>query len=300
MRTQETLGTLTLDRLFSSRFNDPVAPPPGGGDFLSGPEHPGQLFLNGASNQIIEGWKFTNRPYVPGQGNGHVCILLINCTNITVRNCDFQTIGQPFAISGGSGITVEDCRAEFITGPSARVGFQTGNFLQTVNSPSDITVQDNLIRANGDTEDIISLYSTNTGLVARNEIQGDGWSSASGTGIILGDGGGSDQTAEDNTLLNPGQVGVAIAGGVNCLQQRNTVYQWIGHPSPGSSNVGGYIADFSSPNPYGGHAVRDSRFRVWSDSAQVPNGFWNPDGFPSTGNNFNDDTIDPNDLEVIL
>jgi hypothetical protein len=290
---------------FATGFARPSILDTSGGDwgdgaaFLDRPEHSGQLVLNGASDMVIEDYKFTNRPYVQGQGNAHVCIRILNCTNITVRYCDFDTISQPFEISGGENITIEWCRAQYITGPHERFGTQNGNFVQTHNTPDDVTVQDNLIRANGDTEDIISLYSTQVGLIARNTIEGTGWESGSGTGIILGDGGGTEQVAEDNTLLNPGQVGIGIAGGTNHTVQRNTIYQWSDHPNPGNSNVGMYAVNYHGGS-WSGHAFLNNHVRFWSDSQGVPNGLYNPDGFTSSGNNLNDSSIDPEDLEVVL
>jgi hypothetical protein len=234
---------------------------------------------------------------------------LNNCTNITVRHCDFDNIAEAVAIFGGSNITIEWCRAREIRGPSQpRAGFQTGNFCQTVNSPTNITVQDNKLVVKGptegglgDTEDVISLYSTNTGLIARNQIDGRGWYSPNGTGLILGDGGGTNQIGEDNTLIYPGQVGIAIAGGTGHTLQRNTVYHWMGKGTEyvGNANIGGYIYNFAGFG-WGGHAAYNNRVYYWSDIASGDNGWWNPDGFPEAGNNWSDPTIDPNDLEVVL
>jgi hypothetical protein len=65
-------------------------------------------------------------------------------------------------------------------------------------------------------EDIVNMFMSN-GTVDRpinihNNCFSGGGPSQSGGGILLGDGGGSYQIAQDNVLINPGQYGVAIAG----------------------------------------------------------------------------------------
>jgi len=41
---------------------------------------------------------------------------------------------------------------------------------------------------------------------------------------MLGDNGGSYQTAENNTLVNPGQYGMAVSGGTNMQILNNQIY----------------------------------------------------------------------------
>ena len=55
--------------------------------------------------------------------------------------------------------------------------------------------------------------------------------------MTLGDGGASYAIARNNVLLNPGQVGIFIAGGTNNAIIDNVVY---GDQRP-SSNVGIYV-----------------------------------------------------------
>ena len=291
---------------------DPVEPPPppngdewgDGVAFGARPVQAGVLHLNGESNVVVENRMWRNIPV--GSGNSHVCVMFTNCTNVTVRNCDFENVAQPFAIMGGNtGIKVEWNRAKNITGPSTRLGQQNGNFLQTVNGPSSIEVVDNKIWG-GDTEDIISGYSARDMLIARNQILGaqqdlinGGWTSASGTGFILADGGGSDQIAEDNILLSPGQVGGAIAGGTNCVMRRNVAYQLSQSPRA-NSNVGFYVLNYYG-EPFGNHQVYENRARFWSDGGGVWNGAYIPDGNADVhDNDFNDDTLKYDDLFFTL
>lgn len=292
--------------------------------FLQRPEREGVIRWSGAENLVIENTKFTNRTYRGNGNNDHVCIMLTDCKNIIIRNIDFDTVAQPFVFGRGcDNITVEYCRARMITGPSERIGLHTGNFMQTVDSPSNINVVSNLI-VGGDTEDIISYFTAVGGRCAGNRIDGSGWVSDSSTGIILGDGGGSGIVVEDNTLLNPGQVGIAIAGGEDHVVRNNTIYQetqsertiWVADDGstvepltagaieiPVRSNVGVYSSNFYPEYPFGGSVVHNNRVRFWSDDATLWNGFWDgetPAAVSEFDNEWNDDTIDAADLVVDL
>ncbi len=296
---------------------------PDGVPFLERPEQDGVIRLHGAENKVIENLRFTNRPYTSGNGSDHVCILLTDCKNIIVRNVDFDTISQPLVFGKGcDNITVEWCRARGLTGPSNRTGDHTGNFMQTVDSPTNINIVDNLI-IGGDTEDIISFFTAVGGQCIGNRIDGSGWLSRSGTGIILGDGGGSGVVVERNTLLNPGQVGIGIAGGQDHIVRNNTIYQvsqadrtaWFnedgdtvagaadGSEQPIRSNVGIYSFNFYPETQFGGSVVNNNRVRFWSDEGDFWNGFWNGDDPASVSefdNVWNDESIDPLDVAVDL
>ena len=226
-------------------------------------------------------------PYAFDRTNNHVGILIINSTNITIRNVDFENMSQPIAIFGGGNITVEYTRTRGITGPSARHNVQTGNFLQTVNGPTNVVIRNNVIYG-GDTEDIISLWSASYSLVENNYINGNGWSSASGTGIILGDGQGRGNVARNNVLYNPGQVGIAIAGGWDHLVEGNIIY---GPQGVRGSNIAAYCSDYSNTFGMSGNAFRNNRAWYWNQGNGATNGFWNPCGAINSGNNWADSSL---------
>lgn len=121
-------------------------------------------------------------------------------------------------------------------------------------------------------EDLINLYQSHGTeaapiLVDGNQMSGGGPSN-SGTCILLGDGGGSWQVASNNTCLNPGQVGIAVAGGQHMLIANNFIrsvsYPW--------SNVGMYVWDqydsSCSDVTVSGNDVE------WYNSSGVRNDFW--------------------------
>jgi hypothetical protein len=77
-------------------------------------------------------------------------------------------------------------------------------------------------------EDHISTFSSSGTAdspfdIAYNKIRGGG-PSTSGGGILAGDFGGDYITVRDNILVNPGQYGLAIAGGTHHRFLRNIVY----------------------------------------------------------------------------
>jgi hypothetical protein len=93
------------------------------------------------------------------------------------------------------------------------------------------------------TEDSISVYSSGGTeesplLVAGNTIL-NGGSSPSGSGILVGDNGGQYLEVRDNLLVNPGQVGIGVAGGTDIRVLDNLVFS-ESHPW---SNVGIYVWD---------------------------------------------------------
>lgn len=93
----------------------------------------------------------------------------------------------------------------------------------------------------GAIEDHISMYRSSGSaaspiLIEHNRIRGGG-PSASGGGILAGDGGGSWITIQNNVLVEPGQYGVAIAGGSHMALLNNVVFS-DSHPW---TNIGLYV-----------------------------------------------------------
>ena len=94
---------------------------------------------------------------------------------------------------------------------------------------------------NSTAEDMISLFESSGTEASPIRIVGNqlrnGGPSDSGSGILLGDGGGSFQIAEDNRLVNTGQVGIGVASGTNIAVADNKVYS----EAQPWSNVGIYV-----------------------------------------------------------
>jgi hypothetical protein len=137
-------------------------------------------------------------------------------------------------------------------------------------------------------EDAISLYQSCTVqspiLVMGNLLIGGG-PSESGGGIMVGDMSGSNILVRDNTLVDPGQYGIAVASGTNVALLRNRVYArqrpW--------SNVGVYVwRQYPSSCR---NITLIGNLVNWTNSDGRRNGFWNGGGCDvvtvGANNNFN-------------
>ena len=135
----------------------------------------------------------------------------------------------------------------------------------------------------GSPEDGISIYrSSGTRdsylLISSNIINGGGPSN-SGGGIMIGDGGSTEYvSATGNILINPGQYGIAVAGGTHINVSNNTIY---GRSQP-FTNVGLYAWN---QNPSQCNDVRMTGNKIyWLNSKNKPNPYWNAKNCGVSGN----------------
>lgn len=236
------------------------------------------ISLNGAHDIIISGLAIQN-----AQG---ICIHLQNCYNIIIRNCKLGPAKQTgIEAYQCKNITVDSCYIFSVsTGlyaeQSSSVQFKF-NSVKNVQGPypKGAMVQYNNVSGIGNRvmfnrcenisgasnpEDAISMYkSKGTAddpiLIAGNWIRGGG-PSKNGGGILLGDNGGAYIIAKNNILVNPGNYGMAIAGGTNMQIINNKIYS----SQTEISNVGIYIWNQSnsgcSLNTISGNQVTWTRF----------------------------------------
>jgi len=216
---------------------------------------------------VIEGLTFRDL------GPDVEAIHLERCRGVTIRANDFARVSQAITIIDSTDVTIEWNRYQDITGPSERVeGKHQANFIQLVRVTSG-SINNNKGKA-GDTEDIVSLFESggtakDPFIVEYNHFQGVDWTSGSGSGIALGDASSQYSIARYNTLLNPGQAGIFIAGGTNQSIVGNVVY---GERRP-RSNVGIYVWNQSS-SKCANSEVRDNQVS-WTNDAGAPNPAWN-------------------------
>lgn len=150
-------------------------------------------------------------------------------------------------------------------------------------------------------EDTINLYQSvgtaDSPIRVENNIllgdpeRGSHGFSDSGSGIMLGDGGGQHQLCTGNTLHSPGQVGIGVAGGGDITVASNLVY---GETS-NVANVGIYTWNQYKDQPTGDVLVADNRV-AWVNAQGRNNSYWNGDGFTKVtqrNNRFDDPTIHP-------
>lgn len=222
----------------------------------------------------------TNRTF-RDLGANVIAIRLQNCHNVTIKAVDFINVAEGVYAVDSTNIRVIDSRYQNILGPHEREGYNRGNFVQFER------VNGGLIDHNkgkgGDTEDVISLYKTSNVVVEDNHFEGTNWTSTSGSGIALSDGGGSNNIARRNKLLNIGQVGIFIASGTNNKIQDNIIY---GEPRSGS-NVGIYVWNLSG-GTCSGAVVTGNKVRFQKADGTI-SGYWWGGGcgtITHTGNDF--------------
>ncbi|MCB1247018.1 MAG: right-handed parallel beta-helix repeat-containing protein [Acidimicrobiia bacterium] len=244
----------------------------------------GQIRVSGDHDVVIENVHVTNP-------NGD-CVVVSGSANVTIRNA---TIGP----CGGNGVYITDSDHVTVTDSyitdaergvlvhrsdsikvDENVFVHTGrNFVQfdKVDGPgSSISYNRGKNELGGSSaEDLISLYQSNGTSGSPIRIVGnrlrDGGPSGSGSGIMLGDGGGSHQTAENNVLVDPGQVGIGVAGGYGMKVIDNQIYS----SSHAWSNVGIYTWDLSGGCSDVEVRGNDVDFR---SSSNRSNGYWNGGG----------------------
>ena len=239
----------------------------------------------------------TIRNAVVGPCPGGVGIELVASGTVTIENVHFIDVG--YGVSGieATGVTVTKSFFNGIQGvaePKA-VYFANSTGIRVlgnsfVNSGRNL-VQFNRVSGAGNqindnvgeavlgrsiAIDFISLFQTSGTAtspveVRRNRLR-NGGPSNSGSGIMSGDGNGSYQLIEGNVLVDPGQVGIGIAGGDHITVTNNRVYS----SSHAWSNVGIYQAQYEATSPNGAchdNVVSDN-FVNWTNAAGQPNGFY--------------------------
>lgn len=204
----------------------------------------GIFSTSGISAVTIRKGRFLNiAPDSSGQNYG--AIQLDNASDIRIRESYFKNVASAV-------------RLRFSDGPLEVVdneGLNTGrNFFQCDEcTGSGIRISENtMIRTDpygaDPLEDWINIYksagdSTDWIQVHRNRARGHSLS-GSGSFIMLGDGGGRFQEAVSNIGINPGQVGIGIAGGHHIKVEANKMYSTAWD----SSNVAFYSANYSPGN----------------------------------------------------
>jgi len=230
------------------------------------------IFFRGGNNIILR--RLVIKDSGSGDGEMNAAIRLNDVENIIITD--------NFITRVTSGILTTDC-----TGPvliSDNTGINIGrNFVQLDKcSGSNIEISYNAMERVGDylrgeTVDVvdwISIYQSSGTpespiLVKNNRARGHG-NDPYGSFIMLGDAGGANQLATGNVGVNPGQVGIGIAGGQNITVSDNAMYsrEWE------FSNVAFYSANFSEPNPCDNHLVRDNRSFWIKGSIMQQNNIW--------------------------
>jgi nitrous oxidase accessory protein NosD len=196
-------------------------------------------------------------------------IRLIGCNNITIVCNQISNVRSGIYAENCTNINIHDNHMLNMQGPMPQA-----QFVQFNNSTGRI-VNNKLenIFGQSNPEDAINIFKSNGTqdnpiLITGNWIRGGG-PSKSGGGIMLGDNGGSYQVASDNILVNPGQYGMAVAGGSSMTISNNVIFG----KQQAFTNVGLYAwaqAGQSCSNiTIGGNRVN------WTKSDGTSNNWWN-------------------------
>ena len=227
-------------------------------------------------------------------GPGVIAIRLENCQRVTIRSADFINVAEGVYAVNSPDITVVDCRYSNITGPAEpRTGANVANFVQ-LNGVTRALIDHNKGKG-GDTEDVVSVYQSSHVVVEDNHFEGTNWTSGSGSGIALSDSGGGHNIARRNILVNIGQVGIFIAGGVDNQIVDNIIF---GAPRAGA-NVGMYVWN-QSDSASSGHKVTGNRV-YFKKQDGTPSPYWNAGNCGAVVESNNDfSEIDPAAYRVKL
>jgi hypothetical protein len=171
-----------------------------------------------------------------------VGIYLYNCYNVTVdyNNVTNVSTGVYVVNTTGGGIVVNYNQFRNMVGPMPRGQFVQFNTVSGAGNSISYNKGENIF-GQSNPEDAINVYKSNGTpsspiQVIGNWVRGGG-PSATGGGIMLGDTGGSYEIASNNILVDPGQYGIAIAGGDHISITNNSIYG----KAQSFTNIGLYI-----------------------------------------------------------
>jgi len=244
--------------------------------------------LSNCSNVTIENCKITGA-VLSG-------IELKSCTNVTIRDCYITNVATAVVAYSSQRVSVTHIEAKNVKGPFPRGQMVQFHQVSGGGNRINYNVSENIL-GESYPEDAINLYKSRGTAedpiqVIGNWIRGGG-PSKSGGGIMTGDLGGGYVVVRDNILVDPGQYGIAIAGGTHITMEHNKVYA----RAQSFTNVGLYVWNIQAPE-CGNHTVRNNEIN-WSGSGGQPNHKWNGNNCGSI-NGWNTNTTGANINASIL
>ncbi len=243
------------------------------GTRYTGPYTPSQAIVwVGVTDQEISGLSFTNLQKTN--------IELNQCSNITIRNCKFsKSVKESIYALNVKNLTIEDCvfdsidgvfiaayaGSPFNGGTCSGVKIRNCYFKNTVgeNAPHNHAIQfagvngggqneisnNSFEMLNSNVDDIISLYasygSANDSIVIKNNWLRGG-NATTGSGIMIGDYGGSYFHVLNNVLVNIVSCGIGNAGASNSTVENNVILQEKTY-SVSNTGVGIFSTNFDYP-----------------------------------------------------
>jgi len=178
--------------------------------------------ISGAKNVTIKDSLFVNCK---------IGVFADEATDIAIVGNRFEDVGSAVKIwhtKGGVRVSYNEYRNIGVIAQKGGANFVELNRV----SGSAISVNNNVgecvLELGCDPEDLVSIFKSEGSEdspieVVGNRFRGRGFSE-SGSGIVAGDYGGGYIAIRNNILINPGQVGIAIAGGHDISIEGNTLY----------------------------------------------------------------------------
>lgn len=288
--------------------------PPTGSGYLSLPLS-GIIDVSGKSDVVIENLQFKNTV--------GASIKAFGSRNITIRNCFFNgSTREAIDMNGSSNITItNNLFARVETGVYAlncqTVKVNNNQFVNVRKRVGDGGGRGQFVQFNStggagceimnnkgenflgesDPEDLISLYASSGTSSSPIKISGNvfrgGGPSGSGGGIIAGDHGGGNVIMENNVLLNPGQYGMAVAGGQNITIRNNKIFA----KQQSFTNNPLYVWSQEGGDPCSSINV-SGNFVNWTDKDGNKNTGWNANNCGSSYNPGENKTISEAEMNV--
>ena len=198
-------------------------------------------------------------------------VVTSGCANIIVDSSYFYKVATGVFAYNTQGVQVVSNQFKNMQGPYPMGQFVQFNHVSGSGNSFINNIGEN-ITGQSNTEDDVNMNASNGTASSPIMISGNwirGGTSKTGGGIVLGDNGGSYQTAENNILVNSGAYGIGIADGTNMEVINNKVYG----AQTSISNVGiGVQNDYGlacSLNTITGNYVN------WTNAKGVRNDNWN-------------------------
>jgi hypothetical protein len=244
----------------------------------------GPIYISGESNVVIENLHISNPDGVCVYVSGSSDVVIKNSTigpcgdeAVYLTDVDSVQVYGNYITDTGNGVLVHRSDSIAVDGNAfVNAGRNFVQFDKVNGAGSSISGNRGQNELGGSSaEDLINLYQSNGTASSPIRIVGNylrnGGPSDYGSGIMLGDEGGSHQIAQGNVLVDPGQVGIGVAGGDNMKVLDNLIYS----SAQPWSNVGIFAWDFS----VGCGSVEISGNQIdWTAAGGYSNGFWNGGG----------------------
>jgi len=228
------------------------------------------IYLYNCSNIHITKCHILNGSTTNPSGTNGIAIVIYGCSNVTVDSCYINNVVTGvFAFLCTGNIVVSNNRGQNFVGPLPR-----GQFVQYGQcTGGGNRIQNNRIEnfsGSSSPEDAINLYKCN-GLatdsieVTGNWIRGGG-PSTTGSGITVGDQGGSYEYIAGNRIVNSGYIGIQVAGGHDIHITNNEIFSsctTVSHLGLGSGN-------YTSPYVMSYNVTVDYNHINWTQGLSMP------------------------------